>query len=273
MSTLRSRTVVSAAQTCTCSPQAGVLHLTVRFPAYFTCLHLTPLACVVGHEIIGKAVKVGKNVKHIKQGSRVGVGAQARSCLEKDCPDCSQSLENHCHRGTINTYGSVYPGDEGKSYGGYATHNRTHNRFVFNIPEGLDSADAAPMLCGGVTVFSPLKNYGCGPGKTVGIVGVGGLGHFGVLFAKALGADKVVGISRKADKRDDVLKLGADLYISTDEDKEWAKHNAQSLDLIVCTVSSEKMPLNDYLSLLKTKGTFIQVGYVGFLCIRFLDIG
>lgn len=219
-------------------------------------------ACVVGHEIIGKAVKVGKNVKHVKQGDRVGVGAQARSCLEKDCPDCSQGLENHCHRNVVNTYGSVYPGDEGKSYGGYATHNRTHNRFVFNIPEGLDSADAAPMLCGGITVFSPLKNYGCGPGKTVGIVGVGGLGHFGVLFAKALGADKVVGISRKADKRDDVLKLGADLYISTDEDKEWAKHNAQTLDLIVCTVSSEKMPLNDYLSLLKTKGTFIQVGYV-----------
>lgn len=121
------------------------------------------------------------------------------------------------------------------------------------------------MLCGGITVFSPLKNYGCGPGKTVGIVGVGGLGHFGVLFAKALGADKVVGISRKAEKRDDVLKLGADKYISTDEDKEWAKHNAQTLDLIVCTVSSEKMPLNDYLSLLKTKGTFIQVGYVSSL--------
>lgn len=118
------------------------------------------------------------------------------------------------------------------------------------------------MLCGGITVFSPLKNYGAGPGKTVGIVGVGGLGHFGVLFAKALGADKVVGISRKADKRDDVLSLGADQYISTDEDRDWAKHNAQTLDLIVCTVSSEKMPLNDYLSLLKTKGTFIQVGYV-----------
>lgn len=109
-------------------------------------------------------------------------------------------------------------------------------------------------------MYSPLKNYGCGPGKTVGIVGVGGLGHFGVLFAKALGADKVVGISRKADKRDDVLALGADQYISTDADKDWAKHNAQTLDLIVCTVSSEKMPLNEYLSLLKTKGTFIQVG-------------
>jgi alcohol dehydrogenase (NADP+) len=116
------------------------------------------------------------------------------------------------------------------------------------------------MLCGGITVFSPLKQNGCGPGKTVGIVGVGGLGHFGVLFAKALGADKVVGISRKAEKRDDVLKLGADQYIATDEDSDWAKHNAQTLDLIICTVSSEKMPLNKYLSLLKTKGTFIQVG-------------
>jgi D-arabinose 1-dehydrogenase-like Zn-dependent alcohol dehydrogenase len=116
------------------------------------------------------------------------------------------------------------------------------------------------MLCGGITVFSPLKQYGCGPGKTVGIVGVGGLGHFGVLFAKALGASKVVGISRKEEKRKDVLALGADAYIATDSDKDWAKHNAQTLDLIVCTVSSEHMPLNDYLSLLKTKGTFIQVG-------------
>lgn len=220
----------------------------------------TPYPCVVGHEIIGKAVKVGKNVTHIKPGARVGVGAQARSCLQKDCPDCSQALEQHCHRSSINTYGSVYPDGEGKSYGGYATHNRTNGHFVLNIPEGLDSADAAPMLCGGITVFSPLKQNGCGPGKTVGIVGVGGLGHFGVLFAKALGADRVVGISRKAEKRDDVLKLGADLYIATDEDKEWAKHNAQTLDLIVCTVSSPHMPLNDYLSLLKTRGTFIQVG-------------
>ncbi|KAH8724266.1 chaperonin 10-like protein [Phaeosphaeriaceae sp. PMI808] len=219
----------------------------------------TPYPCVVGHEIVGKAVKVGSNVKHIKQGSRVGVGAQARSCLQKDCPDCSQKLENHC-RESLNTYGSVYPHGEGKSYGGYATHNRTNARFVFNIPDGLDSADAAPMLCGGITVYSPLKNYGCGPGKTVGIVGVGGLGHFGVLFAKALGADKVVGISRKAEKRDEVMKLGADKYISTDEDKDWAEHNKATLDLIVCTVSSEKMPLEGYLSLLKTKGTFIQVG-------------
>lgn len=113
---------------------------------------------------------------------------------------------------------------------------------------------------GGITVYSPLKNNGCGPGKTVGIIGVGGLGHFGVLFAKALGADRVVGISRKAEKRADVLKMGADEYISTDEDKDWAKHHGRSLDLIVCTVSSPNMPLMKYLQLLRIKGTFIQVG-------------
>jgi alcohol dehydrogenase (NADP+) len=199
-------------------------------------------------------------VKHVKVGDRVGVGAQARSCLQKSCPDCSSHLENHCAIETINTYGSVYPRDEGKSYGGYADHNRTNGHFVFKIPDGLSSADAAPMLCGGVTVYSPLKANGCGPGKTVGIVGVGGLGHFAVLFAKALGADRVVGISRKADKKDDVLALGADEYIATSDDEDWAKKNKRSLDLIICTVSSEKMPLSDYLGLLKTKGTFIQVG-------------
>jgi len=154
----------------------------------------------------------------------------------------------------------VYPNNRGKSYGGYADYNRTPSHFVFKIPEALSSADAAPMMCGGVTVYSPLKQNGCGPGKKIGIVGVGGLGHFGVLFAKALGADEVVGISRKASKKDEVLKLGADRYIATDDDKDWAKNNARSLDLIVCTVSSEKMPLTEYLSLLKVKGTFIQVG-------------
>lgn len=220
----------------------------------------TPYPCVVGHEIIGKAVRVGKNVKHIKEGARVGVGAQARSCLQSDCPDCTNNLEPYCAREVTNTYGSVYPRGEGKSYGGYATHNRTNGHFVLPIPDGLDSADAAPMMCGGITVYSPLKQNGCGPGKTVGVIGVGGLGHFAVLFAKALGADRVVGISRKAEKREDVLSLGADEYIATDEDKDWASKNRRSLDLIVCTVSSANMPLDDYLKLLKTKGTFIQVG-------------
>ncbi|KAK6006547.1 hypothetical protein QM012_006957 [Aureobasidium pullulans] len=217
----------------------------------------TPYPCCVGHEIVGKAVKVGSNVKHVKVGDRVGVGAQSNSCGK--CEDCKNGEENHCVN-TTNTYGDKYKDGSGKSYGGYATYARHPGRFVFQIPAGLDSADAAPMLCGGVTVYSPLKNYGCGPGKKVGIVGVGGLGHFGVLFAKALGADEVVGISRKASKKDEVLKLGADRYIATDDDKDWAQTNRRTLDLIICTVSSGKMPLEGYVSMLKTRGTLIQVG-------------
>jgi alcohol dehydrogenase (NADP+) len=217
----------------------------------------TPYPCCVGHEIVGKAVRVGKEVKNIQVGDRVGVGAQAQSCLE--CVDCKNGNMTYCKK-AVNTYGSVYPNGKDKSYGGYSNYNRTHGAFVVKIPEGIESADAAPMLCGGVTVYSPLVHNGCGPGKTVGIVGVGGLGHFGVLFAKALGADRVVGISRKNDKRDDVLKLGADKYIATAEDKDWASENARTLDLIICTVSSEKMPMTEYLSLLKVGGTFIQVG-------------
>jgi alcohol dehydrogenase (NADP+) len=219
------------------------------------------IACCVGHEIVGKAVRVGRNVRHVKVGDRVGVGAQAASCLQQDCPECAGGRENHCRRPEkADTYGSVYPNGRGKSYGGYADYNRTHGHFVVKIPDGLPSEAAAPMLCGGITVFAPLARYGCGPGLAVGIVGVGGLGHFGLLFAKALGADCVVGISRKRSKRDDVLALGADQYIATDEDEDWAQKNYRTLDLIVSTVSSAKMPLQGYLRMLKVGGKFVQVG-------------
>ncbi|KAF4124682.1 alcohol dehydrogenase (NADP+) [Geosmithia morbida] len=220
----------------------------------------TPYPCCVGHEIVGKAVRVGSNVKHISVGDRVGVGAQADSCRSPDCPDCSKGRENYCRRGAVNTYGSVYPDGGGKSYGGYADYNRTPGHFVVKIPDGLPSEYAAPLLCGGVTMYSPLREKGCGPGSRVGIVGVGGLGHMGIMLAKAMGADRVVGISRKASKRDEVLSMGADDYIATDDDKDWAAKHANSLDLIICTVSSDKMPLAGYLGTLDTYGHFVQVG-------------
>lgn len=213
----------------------------------------------VGHEIVGKAVRVGKNVERgIKVGDRVGVGAQSDSCLRADCDECQNGDEQYCVRQT-QTFNSKHQ-DGSKSYGGYANYSRVPSHFVLKIPDAIDSADAAPMLCGGATVYSPLVMNGCGPGKKVGIVGVGGLGHFGVLFAKALGASKVVGISRSNAKKADVLKMGADEFIATDEDKDWEKTHGASLDLIVSTVSSPKMPLSKYLQLLKTHGTMIQVG-------------
>ncbi|KAI5851036.1 hypothetical protein BZA05DRAFT_430378 [Tricharina praecox] len=206
----------------------------------------TPYPCVVGHEIVGTAVKVGSKVESIKVGDRVGVGAQSASCLKADCEECS--ADNDTPDGSM-------------SYGGYADYARVPSHFVIQLSHiSLPSEIIAPMLCGGVTVYSPLARNGCGPGKKVGIVGLGGLGHFGVLFARALGADTVVAISRKASKRADALKMGADLYISTDEDENWAKTHARSLDLIVCTVSSPNMPLDGYLNLLRTHGQFIQVG-------------
>lgn len=116
------------------------------------------------------------------------------------------------------------------------------------------------MLCGGVTVYSPLKHWGVGPGKKVGIAGVGGLGHFAVIFAKAMGADEVVGISRKASKRDEALALGCDDYIATDDDKEWSKHNARRFDVIISTVSSAKMPIGEYIQTLALDGSMVQVG-------------
>ncbi|EME46885.1 hypothetical protein DOTSEDRAFT_149362, partial [Dothistroma septosporum NZE10] len=219
----------------------------------------TPYPVCVGHEIVGKAVRVGSEAeKGIKVGDRVGVGAQNSSCLKGDCEECSEGLEQHCVR-SVNTFADKYP-NGGTSYGGYANYHRAPSHFVFKIPDAIPSAEAAPMLCGGITVYSPLVENGCGPGKRVGIIGVGGLGHFGLLFARALGADRVVGISRKNNKREDVLKMGADAYIATEDDKNWHKTNARSLDLIICTVSSPKMPLSRYLQLLRTKGTFIQVG-------------
>ncbi|KAA8646673.1 NAD(P)-dependent alcohol dehydrogenase [Aspergillus tanneri] len=213
----------------------------------------TMYPCCVGHEIVGIAVRVGSKAEgNIKVGDRIGVGAQNDSCQGRkgDCEACSSGLEQYCPKNMVSTYNSIHL-NGGKSYGGYALYHRAPSHFVIKIPDAIPSAIAAPMLCGGITSYSPLRHNGCGPGKTVGIIGVGGLGHFGIMFAKALGADRVVAISRKANKREDALKLGANTYIATDDNINWAKNNSRSLDLIISTVSSSKMPIVDYISLLK----------------------
>jgi D-arabinose 1-dehydrogenase-like Zn-dependent alcohol dehydrogenase len=217
----------------------------------------------VGHEIVGVAVRVGsKAVGDIKVGDRVGVGAQSYSCQNKDgdCEECANGVEQYCRKyGMGGTYNGRFP-NGGKSYGGYATYNRCPSHFVIKIPDGISNAEAAPMLCAGATTYVPLKNHGCGPGKSVGIIGLGGLGHFGLLWAKAMGADYTVVIGRSQSKREDALKLGADKYVATNDDPDWVKENARSVDLLVSSVSSSKMPISEYLSLLKVGGTLIQVG-------------
>ncbi|KJZ73110.1 hypothetical protein HIM_07494 [Hirsutella minnesotensis 3608] len=220
----------------------------------------SPYPVVVGHEIVGVAVRVGSQAEgDIKVGDIVGVGAQSDSCQSRDgpCDACESGSENYCPR-FVQTYASKHR-NGAPAYGGYGLYHRSPSHFVIKIPDGLAPEMAAPMLCGGVTVYSPLKHFGAGPGKKVGVVGVGGLGHFAVLFAKALGAE-VVGISRKNNKRQDALDLGCSDYIATDDDEDWAQKNKGRFDLIIGTAASDKMPMADYVGLLAFDGTMVQVG-------------
>ncbi|KAB5570702.1 chaperonin 10-like protein [Coniochaeta sp. 2T2.1] len=217
----------------------------------------------VGHEIIGTVARVGSEVKDLKLGSRVGVGAQSDSCQNRipdtKCPECEEGNENYCQHNFVGTYNGKYLNGSSSS-GGYATFVRCPARFAIPIPDGIPSELAASMMCAGVTTYAPLKRNGAGPGKSVGVVGLGGLGHFGVMWAKALGADRVVAVSRKRNKRDDALALGADACIATDEDEDWVKANKGTLDILLSTISSSKAPMADYMALVKTGGVMIQVG-------------
>lgn len=218
----------------------------------------TPYPCCLGHEIVGTAIRVGRDARPgIQIGDRVGVGPQGFTCRQSTCDPCSSGHENYCPR-RVATYGDKYA-DGSASHGGFADFCRHDSGNVFNIPRGLSSASAAVMLCAGATVFEPLLESEA-KGKRVGIIGLGGLGHLGVLFARALGAGRIVAFSRRGDKRNDALRLGADEYVAVDEAGDWAERHASSLDLVICTISDSSMPLKEYLGLLGARGRFCQVG-------------
>ncbi|KAL2203061.1 zinc-binding dehydrogenase [Sarocladium strictum] len=215
----------------------------------------------VGHEIVGRIVRVGSQAEGgLSIGDRVGVGAQSDACLSRfgPCEDCSTGEEQYCPK-FVATY-AAHHFNGAKSMGGHGKYHRCPSHFAIKIPDNVRSEDAAPMLCGGVTLYSPLRYWNCGPGKSVGIIGIGGLGHFGILFAKAMGVDRVVGISRRESKRTEVIQMGADEYIATSDSDDWAARYDRSLDLLISTVSSAQMPMGDYLKLLKKDGAFVQVG-------------
>ncbi|MCJ1473260.1 hypothetical protein MMC13_001911 [Lambiella insularis] len=215
----------------------------------------SPLPLCVGHEVIGRAVKVGDKVTTVKVGDRVGVGAQIKACLE--CKNCKSDNENYCPD-QIDTYGAPYP-DGTISQGGYASHIRAHEYFTFPIPKNISTEDAAPMMCAGLTVYSPLVRAKTGPGKKVAILGIGGLGHFGVLWASALGAE-VYAISHSPNKKEDALKLGAKEFICTNTD-DWAKPWAFTFDFILNAADmTHQFKLSDYMSTLAVNGEFHNVG-------------
>lgn len=214
----------------------------------------TVYPCVPGHEIVGRVSRVGSAVTRFKPGDLVGVGCMVDSC--RSCASCQEGLEQYCEKGNIGTYNSPDP-DTGHTKGGYSSHIVVTQDFVLRMPDNLDPAAAAPLLCAGITTWSPLRRWGAGPGKRVAIVGLGGLGHMGVKLAKAMGATVAV-VTTSASKVESARALGADeVVISTDAAQMKAARN--SFDLIIDAVSADHS-MDSYLSLLKRDGVLVLVG-------------
>ncbi|WP_285727620.1 NAD(P)-dependent alcohol dehydrogenase [Psychromicrobium xiongbiense] len=210
-----------------------------------------------GHEIAGVVTAVGSAVTSHAVGDRVGVGCMVNSCGE--CTSCLAGEEQYCLVGNIGTYGSV-DRDGTVTQGGYSTHVVVTENFVVRIPESLALDVAAPLLCAGITTYSPLRHWGAGPGTRVAVIGLGGLGHMAVQLAHAMGAEVTV-LSQTLNKRDDGLRLGADHYYATSDPETFAQL-AGSFDLIINTVSAV-LDISAYLMLLAIGGTLVNVGAPG----------
>ncbi|MGK9054129.1 NAD(P)-dependent alcohol dehydrogenase [Neorhizobium petrolearium] len=209
---------------------------------------------VPGHEIAGIVSAVGSAVTKFKVGDRVGVG-----CFVNSCVGCAtRDLDNeHYMPGLVQTYNDFEVDGKTRTQGGYSDHIVVKEGYVMSIPDNLPLDAAAPLLCAGITLYSPLRHWNAGPGKKVAIVGMGGLGHMGVKLGAAMGADLTV-LSQSLSKKEDGLKLGAKEYYAT-SDADTFKKLAGTFDLIICTVSAE-IDWNAYLGLLKVDGTMVVVG-------------
>ncbi|MFI5760037.1 MULTISPECIES: NAD(P)-dependent alcohol dehydrogenase [unclassified Streptomyces] len=209
---------------------------------------------VPGHEIAGVVAEVGPEVTKFAVGDRVGVGCFVDSCRE--CEQCLAGQEQFCAKGMTGTYNALDKNGE-PTYGGYSTHLVVDENYTVRIPDGLPLDVAAPLLCAGITLYSPLKHWQAGPGKQVAVVGLGGLGHMGVKIAHALGAEVTV-LSQTLRKQEDGLKLGADHFHATSDAATFTEL-AGRFDLIVSTVSAP-LALDAYLGLLKVDGALVNVG-------------
>ncbi|GAA1699760.1 NAD(P)-dependent alcohol dehydrogenase [Microbacterium sediminicola] len=209
---------------------------------------------VVGHEIAGEVIEIGSEVTKFAVGDRVGVGCMVNSCRE--CENCQAGMENYCLNVCTQTYGSV-DRDGTITQGGYATHVVVDQDFVLDIPESLPYDAVAPLLCAGITTYSPLAHWNAGPGKKVAVVGMGGLGHMAVKIAAAMGAEVTV-LSQTLSKHEDGLRFGASHYYATSDPATFAEL-ANTFDLIINTVSAP-LKLDAYLGLLRLDGTMVNVG-------------
>lgn len=210
---------------------------------------------VPGHEIAGIVRAVGSKVTKYKVGERVGVGCFVDSC--RKCTSCKNDLEQYCEVGFNATYNSLEKDGVTPTQGGYSDVIVVDENYVLRIPDSLPLDKAAPLLCAGITLYSPLKNWKAGPGKKVAILGLGGLGHMGVKIAKALGAEVTV-LSHSEKKKEDAMKMGADKFVVTKDPATLEKYNYY-FDLIINTVSA-KINMSEYFNLLKLDSTLVSVG-------------
>ncbi|MFE5621109.1 NAD(P)-dependent alcohol dehydrogenase [Streptomyces virginiae] len=233
----------------------GICHSDMNFvDGSFGPLPVSPL--VPGHEIVGRVTETGSAVTRHQVGDLVGIGCMANSCRE--CNNCRAGQEQYCLKGHTLVFGSPDPAEPGAhTQGGYSQAIVAPEHFVVRVPETLDPAAAAPLLCAGITVYAPLKRFAAGPGTKVAVVGLGGLGHLGVKMAKAMGAEVTV-LSRSDSKREAAAALGADHYAATGDGTAFTEL-ANTFDLILNTVSAP-ISLADYLGMLRLHGTMISVG-------------
>lgn len=213
--------------------------------------------CLPGHEIVGTVREVGKGVGKVKAGDRVGVGCMVNSCQQ--CDYCKAGEEQYCSgpKSCTLTYNGPKVPDGTNSYGGYSSGTIVREEFVMSIPDAIDSAEAAPILCAGVTTYQPLKHFGVKKGDTVGVAGIGGLGHMAIQTAKAMGAT-VIALSTSPDKAGEAQKLGASKLIDMN-DKKAVEEAAQSLDFLISTIPYSH-DLNPYIGMMKTDSTIAVVG-------------
>ncbi len=231
----------------------GVCHSDIHFAE--DDWGMTTYPVVPGHEIIGRVTAVGAEVAKYKPGDLVGVGCMVDSCRE--CTSCEKGLEQYCLNGMVMTYGGIDRHDGKITYGGYSERIVVSEDYVLRLPDALDPATAAPILCAGITTYSPLRYAGVKPGDKVGVVGMGGLGHMGIKFAKAMGAEVTL-FTRSAAKVDEARRNGADhIVISTDA--EQMQRAAGSLNFLMDTVPVEH-DLNPYMGCLAVDGVYLLVG-------------
>ena len=213
---------------------------------------------VPGHEIAGTVTSIGSSVTKFKVGDKIGVGVFVDSC--RTCENCLAGLQQYCLEGMTGTYNQLERDGKTVAMGGYSNRFVINEDYAVHIPANLPLEGVAPLLCAGITLYSPIKHWKVGPGKKVAVMGLGGLGHMGVKFAVAMGADVTV-LSHSPHKKDDALAMGAHHFIATDDESVFNRH-AKSFDVILNTVSAE-IDIDKYISLLKLNGTLVVIGLPG----------